>query len=170
MNVEVRVGRKKNKQRNANASGSRKGDWIDPNAKLGNNPFAALAARKAGSAKASSTPSSAPVSGASQGSSDELTVEGLASQGPQPRRRSSKPGPARAVLRLERKGRGGKTVTVVSHLGLSDDELGVWCRELRKGLGCGGQVEEDKLVFNGDHRDRLVSLLDARGVRKVTRG
>jgi translation initiation factor 1 len=79
-------------------------------------------------------------------------------------------GPARAVVRLERKGRGGKEVTRIEKLGLGVDELERWCGELKKALGCGGAVEGDALVLHGDLRRRVEPLLVARGVRKVTMG
>jgi translation initiation factor 1 len=79
-------------------------------------------------------------------------------------------GPARAVVRMERKGRGGKEVTVVEQLGLPAAELEKWLKALKGGLGCGGTVEEDTLVLQGDQRERLPSLLEARGVRRVTVG
>ena len=43
-----------------------------------------------------------------------------------------------------RKGRGGKQVTTISHLGLSEDAMSAWCANLRKHLGCGGSVEGDQ--------------------------
>lgn len=79
-----------------------------------------------------------------------------------------KQGPARAVVRLERKQRRGKEVTVVDKLELSDDELARWCRELKQALGCGGAVEDRTIVLQGDLRQRLPELLTARGVRKLT--
>ena len=79
-------------------------------------------------------------------------------------------GPARAVVRREKTGRGGREVTVVSHLGLTSSVLGEWLTTLKRQLGCGGQVEEDRLVFHGDQRERLVPFLEARGVAKVTQG
>ncbi len=79
-------------------------------------------------------------------------------------------GPARAVVRREKTGRGGREVTVVSHLGLSASALEEWQTTLKRQLGCGGQVEEDRLVFHGDQRERLEPLLLARGVAKVTQG
>jgi translation initiation factor 1 len=79
-------------------------------------------------------------------------------------------GPARAVVRLERKGRGGKEVTRIEKLGLGADELELWCSALKKALGCGGAVEGDALVLHGDLRQRVEPLLVARGVRKVTMG
>lgn len=79
-----------------------------------------------------------------------------------------KPGPARAVVRMERSGRGGKVVTVVEKLGLPPRELERWLGDLKRSLGCGGVLEGDALVLQGDNRDRVGALLEARGVRKVT--
>ena len=79
-------------------------------------------------------------------------------------------GPARAVVRMERKGRGGKEVTVVEQLGLPPQQLEVWLKALKGSLGCGGVVEEESLVLQGDHRERLPALLEARGVRRVVVG
>ena len=78
--------------------------------------------------------------------------------------------PARAVVRLERKGRGGKQVTTISHLELSDDARATWCANLRKHLGCGGSVEGELIIVQGDHRDRARAWLEAQGVRRVTLG
>ncbi len=79
-------------------------------------------------------------------------------------------GPARAVVRLERKQRRGKEVTVVEKLGLAPAALASWCRELKQALGCGGSVEGDAIVLQGDLRQRLPAVLTARGVAKVTVG
>lgn len=79
-------------------------------------------------------------------------------------------GPARAVVRLERKGRRGKEVTVVEQLGLRERELDAWLKDLKTALGCGGAVEGDSLVLQGDHRERLRALLEQRGVRRVSVG
>jgi translation initiation factor 1 len=77
---------------------------------------------------------------------------------------------ARAVVRLERSGRGGKDVTVVEQLTLNDRERLVWLKELKASLGCGGTVEGQSLVLQGDQRARLPKLLTARGVKKITVG
>jgi translation initiation factor 1 len=77
---------------------------------------------------------------------------------------------ARAVVRLERTGRGGKEVTVVEHLQLAPAQLEHWLKALKAALGCGGVVEGTALVLQGDHRNRLPDLLVARGVKKVTHG
>ena len=82
---------------------------------------------------------------------------------PQPERR----GPARAVVRIERKGRGGKEATIVEKLELPAKDLETWCRELKQELGCGGTVEGDAIVLQGDLRGGIGKVLAARGVRKI---
>ena len=78
--------------------------------------------------------------------------------------------PARAVIRMERKHRGGKEATVVEQLGLKPSELETWCRELKQALGCGGSGEGDAIMLQGDLRSRLPALLTKRGVVKVIVG
>jgi translation initiation factor 1 len=79
-------------------------------------------------------------------------------------------GPAWAVIRMERKGRGGKEATIVEKLALSPKDLAQWCKDLKQALGCGGVVEGDTIVLQGDLRARLEQVLLKRGVRKVTVG
>jgi len=74
----------------------------------------------------------------------------------------------RAVVRLERTGRGGKEVTIVEQLTLNAAEREQWLRALKAALGCGGSIEGDSLVIQGDQRKRLPQWLTARGVKKVT--
>lgn len=90
---------------------------------------------------------------------------------PQPQPAPPAPkGPARAVVRLERKQRRGKEVTVIEKLGLPAKELEAWCRALKQALGCGGAVEGDAIVLQGDLKQRLPAVLEARGVQRVTVG
>ncbi|MEZ4402622.1 MAG: translation initiation factor [Kofleriaceae bacterium] len=77
-------------------------------------------------------------------------------------------GPARAVVRMERKGRGGKEATIIDKLALPPAELERWCKELKSALGCGGSVDGELIVLQGDLRPRLEAVLLKRGVRKVT--
>ena len=78
--------------------------------------------------------------------------------------------PARAVVRMERKGRAGKEATVIEKLGLPPDELETWCRDLKQALGCGGSVNGDSIVLQGDLRKRLTAVLQTKGVARVTLG
>jgi len=87
-----------------------------------------------------------------------------------PAPRAAAKAPARAVVRLERKGRGGKEATVVEKLELPAAALAEWGDALKRSLGCGGGVEDGALVVQGDQRDRVVRWLEERGVKKVVRG
>jgi translation initiation factor 1 len=88
---------------------------------------------------------------------------------PPPPKPEPKP-PARAVVRMERKGRRGKEVTVVDKLELAPIELERWCRDLKQALGCGGAVEGELIVLQGDLRQRLPAVLTAKGIARVTVG
>jgi translation initiation factor 1 len=74
------------------------------------------------------------------------------------------------VIRLERKGRGGKEATLVEKLDLPAAALGAWLDEAKRALGCGGAVEDGALALQGDQRERVARWLEGRGVRKVTVG
>ena len=76
----------------------------------------------------------------------------------------------RAVVRFERSGRGGKEATIIEQLSLTPGERAAWLKALKDALGCGGKVEGDSLMLQGDHRKRLPKLLAARGVKKVIVG
>src|SRR3978361_1997243 len=71
-------------------------------------------------------------------------------------------GPARAVVRLERKQRRGKEVTVVEKLGLKTIELEAWCKQLKQAMGCGGTV--DGGASGGGRGGGRVAGRSARGV------
>jgi translation initiation factor 1 len=79
-------------------------------------------------------------------------------------------GPGRAVVRYERKGRGGKEATVVEQLALSARERGEWLLAMKQALGCGGMLEGEALVLQGDQRDRVRAWLEARGVSRISVG
>jgi translation initiation factor 1 len=93
---------------------------------------------------------------------------------PRPEKKPEAPAEPRlqawAVVRLERKGRGGKEVTVIEKLDLGSRELQTWTKELKQSLGCGGAAEGRSIVLQGDQRDRAVSWLENKKVRKITRG
>ena len=65
---------------------------------------------------------------------------------------------------LEKKGRGGKTVTLVTGLTVSDDELKLLATELKRRCGTGGTMKDRIIEIQGDHRDTLVDALKSRGL------
>ena len=78
---------------------------------------------------------------------------------------AEEPVPARvtAKLRMEKKGRGGKTVTVVYDLPRNQAFLKTLAGELKRTCGTGGTVVEDTVEIQGEHRDRIRTLLQAKG-------
>jgi translation initiation factor 1 len=73
--------------------------------------------------------------------------------------------PARIVakLRMEKKGRGGKTVTVVFGLPQNDEFLRELAQELKRACGTGGTVVDDGVELQGDLRERVRDVLTKRG-------
>jgi translation initiation factor 1 (eIF-1/SUI1) len=74
------------------------------------------------------------------------------------------------VLRVQRKGRGGKTVTLLSCAGLARSSLDPLAREMRKALGCGSRVEEEGIVLQGDVQERAYIWLSERGATRIVGG
>ncbi len=68
-------------------------------------------------------------------------------------------------LRLERKGRGGKTVTLVCGLCLPERELEPLLKDIKTRLGTGGSLKEKILELQGDHRDTITGILREKGFR-----
>jgi translation initiation factor 1 len=68
-----------------------------------------------------------------------------------------------AVLRLEKKGRAGKSVTVVDGLPRNASFVARLAKELKAALGTGGTAKEGCVEIQGDHRERLRALLRERG-------
>jgi translation initiation factor 1 len=91
-------------------------------------------------------------------------------QGPTREEKEARKAPPKAVVRMERAGRRGKEVTVIEQLDLPVAQRDVWLKELKISLGCGGTVEGVALVLQGDHRERAVKWLTARGVKKISVG
>ncbi len=73
------------------------------------------------------------------------------------------PAKVTARLRLESKGRGGKSVTVVDGLPRNAVFVEELLRALKRSLGTGGTVREGALELQGDRREALRALLAARG-------
>jgi len=68
-----------------------------------------------------------------------------------------------ARLRIERAGRGGKTVTVVDSLPRNRSFLAELARELKRAAGCGGTAGEGRVELQGDRREEIRARLVAKG-------
>lgn len=74
------------------------------------------------------------------------------------------------VLRRERKGRKGKTVTLVEGLGEKKQRLEEMARDLRRDLGCGSHVEGDLVILQGDQTERAETWFRKKGFKSIVRG
>jgi translation initiation factor 1 len=75
----------------------------------------------------------------------------------------SVPGRIVAKLRMEKKGRGGKTVTVVYDLPNNDEFLKELAQELKRACGTGGAVADNTVELQGDLRNRVRDYLMKKG-------
>lgn len=73
------------------------------------------------------------------------------------------PGKQRLIVRIDRRNRGGKQVTLITgFVGKADDlkELG---RTLKTRLGVGGSAKDGEITIQGDFRDKVVEILKGLG-------
>ncbi|ELY78574.1 translation initiation factor [Natrinema pallidum] len=56
-----------------------------------------------------------------------------------------------------------KPVTIVEGFDLGPDEIKSIASELKRSMGTGGTVDEDRIELQGDHRDRVPALLREQG-------
>lgn len=72
-------------------------------------------------------------------------------------------GDGRVRVRRETKGRAGKTVTAVSGLPLSADQLQKLLSELKRLVGGGGALKDGVIELQGDHCELVMRELIKRG-------
>ena len=66
-------------------------------------------------------------------------------------------------VRPEKKGRGGKVVTVISGLPMAGNDLKAYAKQLKKRCGGGGAVKDGAIELQGDHVDVMVEYLKKEG-------
>ena len=76
-------------------------------------------------------------------------------------RKPAAAGPLRVVL--DRKKRRGKDVTVIQGLPVQGPELTALAKALKKACGSGGTIKDGQIEIQGNHRDKVVALLQAKG-------
>ncbi len=68
-------------------------------------------------------------------------------------------------LHRDSKGRGGKTVTLVKKLVLSEKDMKDLAKILRQVCGSGGTIKDDMIEIQGEHREKVAEILIKMGYK-----
>jgi translation initiation factor 1 len=80
--------------------------------------------------------------------------------------RSLPPAEQTISIQREKKGRGGKQVTVLRDFQLTEKDLNELGKKLKKACGSGGTVKEGGIIeIQGDHREKAAELLQKQGYK-----
>ena len=70
-----------------------------------------------------------------------------------------------AYLHRESKGRGGKAVTLIKGLALSEGDLSALAKKLKQACGSGGTVKDGVIEIQGEHREKIADVLRQQGYK-----
>jgi translation initiation factor 1 len=73
-------------------------------------------------------------------------------------------------LHRESKGRGGKTVTLIKGLVMSEEELFALAKNLKKACGSGGTVKDGTIEIQGEHREKIAETMQKLGYKVKVAG
>jgi translation initiation factor 1 len=76
----------------------------------------------------------------------------------------------RVCVRLDKKGRGGKSVTLIEGLQMTSKDIDALLKQLKTRFGTGGAVKDAIIEIQGDHRDAIIAVLEGRGFRPKRAG
>jgi translation initiation factor 1 len=74
------------------------------------------------------------------------------------------------LVRLDRKGRGGKSVTLIEGLPISMQDRERLLKQLKTRLGAGGAMKDTCLELQGEHCDAVMTILEGMGLKPKRSG
>ena len=72
-------------------------------------------------------------------------------------------------VRLDRL-KGGKLATVIENYIATADDLNAFAKELKAKCGVGGNAKDGEIILQGDHREKVLTLLGAKGLTAKKKG
>ena len=73
------------------------------------------------------------------------------------------PSRQRLIVRIDRRGRAGKQVTLIEGFKGSGDDLAALAKTLKVKCGVGGTTKDGEITIQGDLRDKVTALLTSMG-------
>ena len=73
------------------------------------------------------------------------------------------PGKQRLIVRIDRRQRAGKQVTLVEGFVGKQEDLATLAKTLKTKCGVGGTAKDGEITIQGDLRDKVVALLQSMG-------
>jgi translation initiation factor 1 len=70
-----------------------------------------------------------------------------------------------AYLHRDSKGRGGKSVTLIKNLILSEDDMKVLAKRIKQDCGVGGTVKDGVIEIQSEQRERIAEILQKLGYK-----
>jgi translation initiation factor 1 len=80
------------------------------------------------------------------------------------------PGEQLLYVSHDRKQRGGKTVTLIEGFVGAEEDLKDLGKMLKSKCGVGGSVKDGEIFVQGEHRDKVIQLLEKEGYKTKRKG
>ncbi len=77
--------------------------------------------------------------------------------------KTPEPGKQRLIVRIDRRQRAGKQVTLIEGFVGTDDDLSALAKTLKVKCGVGGTAKDGEITIQGDLRDKVTALLTGMG-------